>query len=544
MSDDTGDYMRRRNFIGIIIALTGLGLVLRLGNLSPYLVYPDSYTSIVVADTIGRTGAVVANLGAGGLIYPDFFGWTRPGYPLLVALVHTMGFSLVEAGRGVALAAGVACVPAAAWLGFEVTRRRGAALAAAGLASISFASVVWSGFVLTETTGNLILLILLAATWHWRRRQPELLDPRDYLTGLLLAVAILTRYEYALIAPIILLASGPRLSPSVRWLNIAGSAGLILGLAVLILRPFDPDPAYALSQVTSFIPIAIVGLVAGAVLLVLGRFVHLAPQRARIVSLALFAAILAAAAVWASNGYPGLITFAQQDGLIVWLGLLGLILMLYRHHTRSAGWLILASIIVLAAAYFRVNPTMARYGTHLLPLLIVPASYLILEAWDLRRRTIRAGALTIIAALALYQSYLTFGGLRSDQAGIWFKPGYEQTAALLAAPYIPEAAVIFTALPEPYFLSTTNSTQSFTDISPWIYAPGLDADTPVIVVVDQPLKDLYPEVYHSLTSAPPSSAEAIIEVSDPFRYITQTTLKPIPVTLYSTTLGGLQSALK
>lgn len=536
--------MRRRSFIGIIIALAGLSLVLRLGNLSPYLVYPDSYTSIVVADTIGRTGAVVANLGAGGLIYPDFFGWTRPGYPLLVALVHAMGFSLVEAGRGIALAAGVASVPAAAWLGFEVTRRRGGALAAVVLASTSFASVVWSGFVLTETTGNLILLILLAATWHRRRRQPESLDPRDYLTGLLLAVAILIRYEYALLAPIILLASGPRLSPSVRWLNITGSAGIILALATLILRPFDPDPAYALSQVTSFIPIAIVGLVVGTVLLGLGRFVHLAPQRVRVVSLALLASIIAATAVWAPRGYPGLITFAQQDGLIVWLGLLGLILMLNRHHTRRTGWLILAGIIVLAAAYFRVNPTMARYGTHLLPLLIVPASYLILETWDLRRRAIRAGALTIIAALALNQSFLTFAGLRSDQAGIWFKPGYEQTAALLAAPYISPDAVIFTAFPEPYFLATANSTQSFTDNSPWIYAPGLAENTPVVVVVDQSLKALYPEIYSRLTSAPPSSAVAIIEVSDPFRYITQTTLKPIPVTLYTTTLGGLQSALK
>jgi len=60
--------MRRFSFIGIIAALTVLGLALRLRNLSPYLVYPDSYTSLVVADTIGRTGTVVAHLGPGGAL--------------------------------------------------------------------------------------------------------------------------------------------------------------------------------------------------------------------------------------------------------------------------------------------------------------------------------------------------------------------------------------------------------------------------------------------------------------------------------------------
>jgi|GEM_PF-3997266 len=538
--------MRRFKFTGIILAVTGFGLALRLSNLSPYLVYPDSYTSLVVADVIDRTGTIVAHLGAGGLIYPDFFGWTRPGYPLLIAALHALGLPLVASGRGVALMAGVACIPAAAWLAYEVTHRRGAAVVAAVLMSLSYASVVWSGFVLTETTGNLALLGLLAVAWHWRRHPPEIFDPRDYLTGLLLAVAILTRYEYALLAPIILLIAGPRLSPSVRWVNITAAAGLMLALAVVVLRPFDPDPTYALSQLHAFLPLAGVGLVAGAGLLAASRFVRLSPHRARTVSLACFAVILAIAVAWAPHAYPGLIDFARQDGLIVGLGSFGLILMLYRHRSRSSAWLIIAAIIALAAVYFRVNPTMARYGTHLLPLVIIPASVFVLVVWDLRRRTLRAAALIVIFALALFQGYQSFGGLKSDQGGIWQQRGYEQTAARLAAPAIPADAVVFAALPEPYYLASggSRSVQSFTTQAPWLYAPGLEASTPVVVVVDQSLKDVFPEVYQRLQAAPVGSVITTFEVGEPFRYRTQITLKPIPVILYKTTLGALQSALK
>jgi hypothetical protein len=270
------------------------------------------------------------------------------------------------------------------------------------------------------------------------------------------------------------------------------------------------------------------------------------PRPTEQVSRGLTIAVLAAAAlvlaVWAPTSYPGLISFATQNLLITLPAAAGLVLLLLNPRTRRSGWLILAATTVLAAVYFRVNPTMARYGAHLLPILIIPATYCLLTIWDHRR--LRRIAIAPAAALALYQAITSYHGLHAAAPDLWFTQGYEQAAARRAAPGITKNTVIFAAVPEPYYLATHQPTQSFTTGAPYIFAPGLSPDTQVTVIVDQALKDIFPQVYDRLKDVPGATSFTAFIITEPWRYRTNVTEHPEPVILYQTTLSKLQASLK
>src|SRR5260221_13696350 len=102
----------KRILIGFsLFSLMLTGFLLRIHNLSQFKVYPDSFQNLIVAENIRTYHSVVGFLGNGGMLYPDFFMWTRPGYPLLILLVNFLTGNTSIAAQLIAFAAGILAIP-------------------------------------------------------------------------------------------------------------------------------------------------------------------------------------------------------------------------------------------------------------------------------------------------------------------------------------------------------------------------------------------------------------------------------------------------
>ena len=189
-----------------------MGIVLRLHNLSPFKIYPDSYQSLIVAQNIHTYHSVIGYLGQGGLLYPDFFMWTRPGLPILINVFSMLSLSKHFSSDSAMVASllslfsGILIIPAAYFFVKSVFKSRLYGISAAVLVALSFNLTIWSGFIMTETTGVLFMMLFLWSLFSSLNRKSKLADPKDLLTGLLFSFAILTRYEYLIISlPLIFL---------------------------------------------------------------------------------------------------------------------------------------------------------------------------------------------------------------------------------------------------------------------------------------------------------------------------------------------------
>ena len=90
-----------------ILVLTVLGALLRIQNLSPYKYYPDAYQNLIVARSIRNYRSVVGYLGENGMLYPDFFMWTRPVYPLFINLTDNFLQDEQRSAQLIAITAGI-----------------------------------------------------------------------------------------------------------------------------------------------------------------------------------------------------------------------------------------------------------------------------------------------------------------------------------------------------------------------------------------------------------------------------------------------------
>jgi asparagine N-glycosylation enzyme membrane subunit Stt3 len=96
---------------GVLVLLcVVVGYVFTLHNISGYNVYPDSYQSVTVAQNLKEYHRLAAPMGQYGLVYPDFFGWTRPLFPALIVLFSFFGMSLFTAAHLIAVIAGVLAI--------------------------------------------------------------------------------------------------------------------------------------------------------------------------------------------------------------------------------------------------------------------------------------------------------------------------------------------------------------------------------------------------------------------------------------------------
>lgn len=391
-------------------ALFALAFAVRLAQSHDALLYPDGYQYLLMARGIAEHLQPTTALGPFGDVFaPNADAAAKPLYPLLVAGIHAVGASWLEAARLVTAAAAAWVVVAVALL---TTRLSGSPIAGAVAALVLLASPalsLWSGFSGPDPVAQALALSAVLAFAHDRPR----------LGGVLTGLAVCTRPELALLAlaAVVVAVRGPRTRHVL--MQAAPAALVTVSIVLLALRPpvTVPDP-----RLLVLVPplLLLAGLAA--------RLPAALVRPATIAALALFAlsVLLAAgpAELW-RHDWPLLL--AAAAGAVV----------LLRHDRRVVAAAIGAAA-VLGAVYVLKNPSLERYFALLLPLGAVLAG----TAVGVLPPRLRPAGLAVLSVVVVA------GVLRPVPGG----RDYDMFAVLATrvAPQVPAGSVLVTAAPEAY----------------------------------------------------------------------------------------------
>ena len=206
------------------------------------------------------------------------------------------------------------------------------------------------------------------------------------------------------------------------------------------------------------------------------------------------------------------------------------------------------SIILLEMAYYRVNPYAQRYWTHLLPFLIIPASFGLSHtlSWLQKQKMLKrhAGGMMLIL-LVLTQVVMTYGGVKNWQNGAWSRSSYEEKAGELVKERIHNpSTLILASFPESYYLLTGYSTHSISDTPPFIYLhESLDSEG-IVIVQDMGMYDLFPTFSTFLDTSMQDKKRSSFRVNVLYRYADRSSPEKYPVTLYQTTVKELKERIQ
>ena len=462
----------------IIIIITLLGAVLRLVNISPYHFYPDVYQNLLVAQNIKAFDSVVGPLGLFGYIFPPFILWTRPIFPFFILALAPFVPDYMTAGHMVAFFAGVLAIPLSYLAIVAIWKNNIAGLGASLLTAASFQHVVWSGNVMTETLGVLLMLVVL---YRLAKKQFNM------FTGIFLGLLVFTRYEYALL-----------LIPICIWF--------------IVNKSWQPM-IYALFTIVFML------------WLLFPPITQLLPPASTQVSVTSIPEFLAP---------TGLYTFMKYDPLVSVLFLFGIVMMIvHKKYIHVAA--VLFSMALLYFTYYRSNPHQSRYLVHLLPFLLIGASYGVMHV---KKMPIKLG----IVALALYQLFLSFYGIKPWNNGDYTRVSYEeQSAKTLNQKLTNKETLLITSFPEPYYYFTKIPTNSVSNNFPYIFLTSSD-DQPVTIVLDMGMQDLFPNfasvVEKNFTVAFTYTTDA------PYYYAGTRHDSTKPVQVYETTAGELRNSIE
>jgi hypothetical protein len=525
-------------YAAILAFIVLVSLTLQLHNISRYNIYPDSYQSVTVAKNLKTYHRLTAPMGPNGLVYPDFFGWTRPLYPVLIVFFSLFGFSLFSSAHLVAMLAGLISTITIYVLATSVFKSPKYGIVASALLAVSYNHAIWGGFILTETLGILMLSLALWSLWRGKDKKAGWFDNQDILTGVLFAAAILARYEY-----LVLLIPAAFLVGKKRALSICVTSILIVVIVLAILHPFSGGFEWAWGQVKDYVKL-LLGVIET---IVVGQFV-LKRQKKRLPAIENWAAkflvallVLAGLAlIFARSIYPGLWRFAANDPLLTYSAFAGLILLLLgKKPQRRLGFLLFSGLLILGAVYYHINPQMDRYVTHLLPVLLIAASYGIAQLVSFQPGRYMTALIGLFIFMQFIKSWI---GLHHAENGIWFKPGYEQKSAKILSTKISGHDFLITSMPEPYYLFTGNPTQSVADSPPYIFA-NIPKNTKLTIVDDEAMRVVFPRFNAFVQKNLSSYQTAQYSVGEPLRYVTTISQEQKPVTVYKITYGQLQKLL-
>jgi 4-amino-4-deoxy-L-arabinose transferase-like glycosyltransferase len=480
--------------IFFLILIILLAVILRYQSISEYKFYPDSYDNIIIAKNIEAYGSAAGNLGDQGMLYPPFLEWTRPMYPTLIVGLDKMFGSEEKAGSFISFILGILAIPLAYLLLKELSGSKITGIIAAFLLAISFNHNSWGGFILTETTGVFFMLLLLLGISKTIAKNTDFLNWKDLLTGVALAAAVLTRYEYAAITiPIILLSLHLSPNPWKYLLNILLSAFVVISGFLFWLSPWP----YSLSSLTNILSNHIWFAIPAIIILGLVVYKRSFRKPVSLIFLVIFSALFLSAAISSLTNIPileknlsGLADFTKWDFVLSISFLFGLY-NLYKRKSFEYVIFVCLSMLILGSNYYQVNPDMQRYWTHVIPFMLIPASYLIknfLRFADENNRVL------IVLPLLLFggQLYVSEIGMRKWDDSIWFKPGYEEVSAKNVNKIVEKDSVIIASYPETYYLYTNVTTHSVTNTKPFVYLDNFPSNTTLFIVNDMGMKDYFP----------------------------------------------------
>jgi hypothetical protein len=439
-------------------------------------------------------------MGQGGLRYPDFFGWTRPVYPLLIALGTLLLKNSTLAAQGISFLAGVTVIPLAYLLIYEIYKSKEIALLGAGIAALSYSAAVWGGFILSDTTGLVFLLLFLWQFFKNLDRPHSFLQLSDITTGILFALAVGARYEYAVLALPLLYLMFTSTKPLERIATYILSACTTFAVFYMALAPFFISSSATQSQFGSLVD------------------------------------------SFGSVRVAGLYGFVQHDFILCALFIFGCYHLLREHHKQRELIFSIASLLLLGVAYYQINPEMQRYFVHLLPFLIIPASFGAHQLYTYLN-SLRSYARYALASVGLFfllfQGGVAYVGLHNKDNGLWFTPGYEERAAQEVAAYIPKDSLIVASLPEPYYLALNQLTQSIADAPPYLYLSDELQTQQLAIIDDEGMRRLFPSFHQFLVDHLMHYKVRELTLASTFRYAGEISAPSGGISIYEVPLSVL-----
>lgn len=554
--------MKKLISIVLLSTLLLIGIFLRIPNITPFTVYPDSYQNLLVAENIATYQSVVGFLGPNGMLYPDFFMWTRPVYALFILIVSNFGIQSEIAARSIAFVLGIFAIPLAYFvlqaLYKDTKDSTAIALSGAALLTFSFNHAVWGGMIMTETTGVFFMLLFLYSFFLSVKQPTKFFRYFDLATGLFFAVAVMTRYEYALlIIPVIIFIFAKSPQPYTYLRNFFMSfLGTILFM-FFTLFPIQSIFPIIFTQHQELLLVAGILIVLSFTVLIL---IRRQPKRLKSVfkkfplyssgfialiclyiTLQIFFPIQLP---WFSEDLSFLRRFFNHDLLLSVFSVIGIILLLNSPKYRFYGYFAITAIVVLVLVYHRINPDMERYVTHLLPFLLIPASYGLLQTMLYMKRARMPLLYALPVILFLVQGFVSANGLRNLNDPSWYRLSYEEQVARKIQSVVPDDAVLLVSTPEPYYYFFQQTTHSLTDSPPYIYMPDSLENRKVVIVEDMGMHEYFPTFTYLLRTKLQQYKKAEFYVPEQYHTGNQSVTFDGPVTLYEMTVQELKRAIQ
>lgn len=538
----------------MLIPIIGVTLFLRLHTISPFKIYPDAYQNLLVARTIFDYQSVVGFLGTQGMLYPDIFMWTRPIYALFILAGTVLGVDISMSAQMLAFIFGILAIPLAYLFLRKLFYSELAGIAGALLLGLSYNHAVWSGFIMTETTGvffMLLFLYLLITTIQ--SKQYKLMSA---LTGMVFAVAVLTRYEYVIIAIPTVLLLATQLKEPKRALGLFS----LTALCIFLLVGFHLYPMHSLFSIIwiQFQELLIYGgLILGISILIfiaIHVFPHSKQRLAHILrpialttlwlfsALLLFQILFLNADSWVSQQLSFVRNFVQHDFFISMFALIGYTSLLRNHKQHMFGYISLVSVVLLGCIYYQINPDMERYTTHLLPFLLIPASYGVMIIFQHNKKPFVPA---LFGILLILQGFISHQGLHVLMQPSWFQTSYEELSAQKLKLYLKDPnTVIIASMPEPYYLETRHTVHSLTPQYPFLYIPSSLDDHTVIVVEDMGMHEYFPEFVAFLHEELRDKRVARYTIGQSFHSTNIVKKEQYPVILYQLRLKDMRKKIE
>jgi hypothetical protein len=569
--------MKKTSLSFLLVGITAIGAILRLHALSPFKFYPDAYQNLLVAENIRSYHSVVGYLGESGSVYPPFVMWSRPGYPLLINLVSSFFTDAAIAAQMTALFFGIAAIPVSFFLIRQIFGKTSYGLAGASLLAISFNHTLWSGYIMTETTGVFFLLLFLWSLTASIHKLPVFASWQDIRTGILLGCCLLVRYEYAVLClPLFYFIWRQSPKPFIRISTISFVMSVFSIIIFMLLFPVQDTLNILLRQNAPllwrgifFIPVII--------MLLLGTtFIPTKYQKSSsnlLIRIIIYSTALLVFIITLQIMLPGiplrtelagLRSFIRDDFFLSIFSLIGLYVLINNTKWRQYALLVIFTALVLGLQYHRVNPTMERYWTHLIPFFLIPASYGLVQIVAFVKKTpvilskseespsMRSlitfkmtSVLLLIGLLTVWQTSVTSQGFRNRGDRSWYRMSYEEKAARMVASQINnKQTLLIASFPEPYYFFTNISTHSIADSPPYIYIPDALNDRNVIIIQDMGMYDIFPRFSKFLTENMQDYRQNSFSVNEYYHYGIRSEKERFPITIYQTTLGEIKKSIQ
>jgi hypothetical protein len=524
----------------LLVIIFLFGAFLRFHNISPFKIYPDAYENLLIAQNIITYHRVVGYLGPEGMSFPPFFMWTRPVYPLLINITNIVTNDMTRAAQTISFLGGVFAIPLTFLFIKKVFIKTSYALAAALLLTLSFNHTIWSGFIMTEAIGVFFMLFFLFSFFATIKQKPTF--TRDFLTGICFTLAMMSRYEYAItLLPVGILIFLFSPSPWKRLSSIIG--GTLICTIIFIQQLFPLQGLFSIVwiQQQDLLKKSLIVVCIFLAIIVLYHWLlrhvkkSMFAQLYKIV-LILFSFLL----IFFFTTNEMLRTFIRNDILISIYTIIGLLLFLRKDSLQTFGLFVIGSIIPLAIIYYHVNPAMDRYYTHLLPFLLIPASYGLVSVL----KTKHPIAVISFLVIAFIQIMTTYQGLKPSQDTSWYRTSYEEKAAQKVRPYITnENQLLIVSQPEPYSYITHASIHSVTNSPPFVYLNDEYINQKVIVVLDMGMYEIFPSFADLITSKLQNHKIAEFWIKEKYHYTNNIYEEKYPVKIYKLTLRELKQKI-